>query len=218
MTTNKKTEDRFNYNNVQKLKKNFMYMDFRRSNCYNSDFSESNFNFTSFRGAHFKSCNFYGCTFKSAEFIATNFKKSKFKNAKFENVIFDSVNLEGVDFKGAKFINTIFLSTDISKAINLNLSDSEVKIYDEMPKLEISEKLEEAIKTAMTNPYVKKSRVLDTKDGNINPISVMKLLENFKEKALVDGLNIMAERLDKDFCTLSYIIKCLQSYQTQGLM
>lgn len=218
MAINKKIDDRFNYNNVQKLKKNFMYKDLRRGNCYNCDFSESNFNFSSFRGAHIKSSNFYGCTFKGAEFIATNFKKSKFKKAKFEDVIFESVNLEGVDFTGAEFKNTIFVGTDISKAINLNLVDSEVTIYEEMPKLEISEKLENAIKLALENNFIKKSRVLDTKEGNINPISVMRLLQHFKEKDLADGLNIMSERLDKDFCTLSYIIKALQTYQRQGLM
>lgn len=213
---NKKQEERFNYNNVQKINKNFMYKDLRRANCYNCDFSESNFDYASFRGAHFKSCNFYGVTFKSSEFIGTNFKKSKFKKAKFENAVFEGVNLEGVDFKGSKFKNTIFIGTDTSKA--LNLDKKEIKIFDEMPKLEISEKLENAIKAAMDNDYVKKSRVLDTKDGLINPISIMILLENFKERALIDGLILISERLDKEFCTLSYIIKALQSYQNQGLM
>ncbi|MEF9991865.1 MAG: pentapeptide repeat-containing protein [Romboutsia sp.] len=218
MTINKKSEDKFNYNNVQKLNKNFMYMDFRRSNCYNSDFSGSNFNFTSLRGAHFKSCNFYGCSFKSAEFIATNLKKSKFRKAKFENTIFDSVNLDGVDFNGATFENVIFLKTDLSKAINLNYLDSKVKVFNEMPKLEVSERLETALKLAMTNKFIKASRTLDTKDRDINNISLMILLENFKEKDLVDGLNVMSDKLDKEFSTLSYIIKTLKNYQSQGLM
>ena len=69
------------YNKVQKMNKNFMYQDLKRSNCYNSDFSNSNFNFTSLRGAHFKSCNFYGCTFTFAEFIGSNLKKSRFTKA-----------------------------------------------------------------------------------------------------------------------------------------
>lgn len=218
MNINKKSEDRFNYNNIQKIKKNFMYKDLKRSNCYNSDFSESNFDFTSLRGAHFKSCNFYGCSFKSAEFIATNLKKSKFKKAKFENVIFDAVNLEGVDFKGATFKNVIFLNTDISKASNLTYLESEVKIYDSMPEIEISDKLKDAINLAMTNEHIKKSRVLDTKDGQINNISIMILLQRFKERSLIDGLNLIAEMLDKDFWTLSYIIKLLQSYQAKGLL
>ena len=44
--------ERFNYNNAQKTNKNFMYKDFRRSNCYNCDFSGSNFNFASFKSMH----------------------------------------------------------------------------------------------------------------------------------------------------------------------
>lgn len=218
MIKNKNMDQGLKYNKIQKLNKNFMYQDLKRSNCYNCDFSESNFNFTSLRGAHFKSCNFYGCTFKNAELIGSNLKKSKFKKAKFENAVFDSVNLEGVDFSGAQFKNTIFLSTDLSKAINIKFNSSDVKIFDEMPKLDISEKLEDSIKSAMQNEFVKKSRALDTKDGKINSISIMILLENFKEKQLIDGLLLISEKMDKEFCTLSYIIKTLQTYKDQGLL
>lgn len=218
MTVNKKTNDKFNYNNIQKLNKNFMYSDLRRSNCYNSDFSGSNFNYTSFRGAHFKSCNFYGCTFKSAEFVATNFKKSKFKKSIFEDTVFDYANLDGVDFKGAEFKNTIFVCTDTSKAINLNLSNEDIKIFDEMPKLDISENLENAIKSAMTNKFIKTSRVLDTKDGSISPISTMILLGKFDEETLIKGLNLITDKLDRDFCTLSYIIRSIENYKKEELI
>lgn len=216
--TVKKMDTSIKYNKAQKMNKNFMYQDLKRSNCYNTDFSNSNFNFTSLRGAHFKSCNFYGCTFKSSEIIGSNLKKSKFTKAKFENVVFEGVNLEGVDFKNATFKNTIFLNTDISKAINVNFKESEVKIFDEMPTLEISERLEKSIKLAMDNEYVKKSRTLDTKDGGINYISIMILLENFKEREIIDGLILISERIDKEFCTLSYIIKSLEIYKSQGIL
>ena len=218
MTTNKKSETGLKYNKVQKMNKNFMYQDLKRSNCYNSDFSNSNFNFTSLRGAHFKSCNFYGCTFTFAEFIGSNLKKSRFTKAKFENTVFEGVNLEDVDFSGATFKNTIFLNTDISKAKNINIKESEVKVFDEMPNLEINEKLENAINLAMKNVYIKKSRTLDTKDGSINNISIMILLDNFKEHRLVQGLTILSEKIDKEFCTLSYIIKSLKSYESQGIL
>ena len=218
MAVNKSTNDRFNYNKAQKTNKNFMYKDLRRANCYNSDFSGSNFNYASFRGAHFKSCDFFECSFEWAEFIASNLKKSKFKKTTFKDVVFEAVNLDGADFTGAKFENVIFLDTDISKAVNLKFKDDQVTILEEMPVLEISEKLESAIKLAMTNEFIKKSRVLDTKDGAINAISVMRLLENFKEKALIEGLNIAYDRIDKDFCTLSYIIKSLERYAKEGLL
>lgn len=218
MNNKPKTDAGLKYNKAVKMDKNFMYQDLKRSNCYNTDFSNSNFNFTSFRGAHFKSCNFYGCTFKYAEIIGANLKRSKFKNARFENTVFEGVNLEEVDFTGAKFKNVIFVDTDTSKAKNLNINVEGITVYEKMPQLEISERLENSINLAMKNEYVKKSRTLDTKDGSINPVSIMTLLGNFKEKQLIDGLILIGEKIDKEFCTLSYIIKNLEIYKTQGLL
>ena len=209
------TNTSFKYNNIEKINKNFMYKDLRRSNCYNSNFTDSNFNYVSFRGAHFKSCDFYGCTFTYAEFIGSNLKKSKFKNAIFENTIFEGVNLDGVDFKGAKFTNVIFVGTDIEKASNIKAKKADIRVFDEMPNLEISENLKEAIENAMNNEHVKKSRVLDNKEGKINLLSVMILLENFDEESLIKGLNKFSSELEKDFCTLSYIIKTLENYKSK---
>ncbi len=210
MATNRSVKGNFVYNNIEKKGKNFMYKNFERSNCYNCDFSNSNFDYTSLRGAHFKSCDFYNCTFKWTEFIGTNLKGSDFKNATFENAVFDSVNLAGVDFKDAKFINTIFLSTDVNSAKNFNIDESDIKIYKKMPELELSEELETAVKNVMENKYVKKSRVLDTKDGHINIINLTILLDNFDEKTLINGLNLIEAELDCDFYTLSYLIKFLK--------
>lgn len=218
MNNNKKLDTSLKYNKTSKMNKNFMYQDLKRSNCYNCDFSKSNFNFTSLRGAHFKSCNFYGCTFKSSEFVGSSLKGSKFIKAKFEDTIFEGAKLENVDFSGASFKNVIFVDSDLSKAINLNYIEDEVRIYNDMPELEISDDLKKAIEKAMENKCVKKSRTLDTKDGGINTISIMILLEKFREKRLIEGLGILSEKVDREFCTLSYIIKSLQSYKDQGIL
>ena len=214
----KKIDSALKYNKTQKMNKNFMYQDLKRSNCFNCDFSKSNFNFTSLRGAHFKSCNFFGCTFKSSEFVGSNLKSSRFTRAKFEDTVFEGAKLDGVDFTGATFKNTIFVNTDLSKATNLNFKEGEVRIFEEMPPLEISGELENAINKAMENKHVKKSRTLDTKDGTINSISVMILLEKFRERRLIEGLSILGEKVDRDFCTLSYIIKSLQGYMDKGIL
>lgn len=211
MAKNQSVPGNFNYNNIEKKGKNFMYKNLRRSNCYNSNFSNSNFNFASFRGAHFKSCNFSKCTFTWAELIGTNLKGSDLRGAKFENTIFDSVNLDGVDFKNAEFKNTIFLSTDMEKAKNLDIKNSEIKIFNEMPIINISEELENAVINAMNNKYVKESRVLNTKDGSLNLLNLMILLEKFNEETLIKSLNKIELELDKDFCTLSYIIKFIDN-------
>lgn len=216
--TNKKPANNFHCKNEKKLNKNFMYKDLKRSNCYDTDFSGSNFDYASFRGAHFKACNFFECSFKSVEFVGANLKKSKFKKANFENTLFDAANLDGVDFNGATFKNTIFLLTDVTKAINLKLKNADVRIFDEMPSLEMSEQLEKAVKEAMTNEYVKASRVLDTKDGEINALSIIILLENFDEETLIKGLSIVRNKLDKSFSTLSYITVFIKNCQSQGLL
>lgn len=209
----------FNYNNIEKLNKNFMYSNLKRSNCYNCNFSKSNFNFVSFRGAHFKSCDFYACTFKYAEFIGSNLKGSSFKEAIFENTIFESVNVEAVDFTDAEFKNTIFLGCDIGKLKSIDIKNPEVRIFNDMPILEISDNLNNAIKGLMEkNKYVKAARILDNKDGEINTLSIMILLENFDEEILIKGLKIVETTLEKDFCTLSYIIRLLKSYKEEGII
>lgn len=211
MATNKSVTGNFNYNNIEKKEKNFMYKNLERSNCYNCDFSGSTFDFVSFRGAHFKSTNFFKCSFKYAEFIGTQLKDSDFKSAVFENAVFDSVKLDSTNFKDAKFINTIFLSTDMSTAKNIDLNTPGIRIFEEMPKSEISEALKAAILTAMENKYVKKARVLDTKDGGLNTLNIMLLLENFTEERIITGLKLIVTKLDREFFTLSYIIKYLKN-------
>ena len=199
----KKIIENLKYNNTQKTNKNFMYRDLKRSNCYNTNFSGSNFSFASFRGAHFKSCDFFDCKFEWTEFIGTNLKKSKFKSI-FKNVVFEGVNLDGVDFLDAKFENVILVNINIEKAKNLFLPE-ETRVFEIMPELNISDSLKKAINLAMENKCIKNSRTLDTKEGEINPISVMLLLENFNEKSLIKGLNLMNEKVEKDFSTYQVI-------------
>jgi hypothetical protein len=218
MAINQGVNGNFNYNNIEKIGKNFMYANLKRSNCYNCEFSKSNFDYVSFRGAHFKSCDFFQCSFKWAEFIGTNLKGSDFKSAVFENAIFESVNLDGTNFKDAKFENTIFLSTDVSKAKNLNIKNPGIRIYNEMPQIEISEELKIAAQNAMNNKFVKDARVLDTKDGTLNLLNIMILLENFDEETLIKGLNIIQVQLDRSFYTLSYLIKFMQNCKANGTL
>lgn len=206
----------FNYNNIEKKNKNFMYQNLQRSKCFNSNFPQSNFDYVSFRGAHLKSCSFLECSFKWAEFVGTNLKGSAFRKAHFENTIFEGAKLENVNFVEATFKNTIFVGCDIESVINLDFSHPEIRIFDEMPELNISEPLREAVEKAMTNKYIKKSRVLDTKDKKINPISIMLLLEQFDEETLIKGLQLISEIIDKEFSVLSYIISAINRLIKDG--
>lgn len=182
--------ENFHYNNIEKKDKIFMYKNFKRSNCYNCNFANSNFNFATFRGAHFKTCSFINGSFEGTEFIGTNLKNSKFKNAKFKN--------------------TIFLGCKLEKTKNLNRELKEVRILDEMPEINLSNELKSSLENFMENKYVKSSRIFDTKDGGINTLTVMILLENFSENELIEGFSKIKSKIERDFYTISYIIKMIQ--------
>ena len=187
--------ENFHYNNIEKKDKIFMYKNFKRSNCYNCNFANSNFNFATFRGAHFKTCSFINGSFEGTEFIGTNLKNSKFKNAKFKNAIFE---------------NTIFLGCKLEKTKNLNRELKEVRILGEMPEINLSNELKSSLENFMENKYVKSSRIFDTKDGGINTLTVMILLENFSENELIEGFSKIKSKIERDFYTISYIIKMIQ--------
>jgi len=94
--------------------------------------------------------------------------------------------------------------------LNLNITDDGLKIMPEMPVLDIDEKLLLAFEKLMINPYVKKARVLDTKDKTLNTVSVMILLELFSEETLIRTFEELHSHLDRDFYTLSYLIKIIE--------
>ena len=202
--------ENFHYNNIEKKDKNFMYKNFKRSNCYNCNFSNSNFNFATFRGAHFKTCSFMKGSFEGTEFIGTNLKNSKFKNARFKNTIFEGANLDGADFKDATFENTIFLGCKLEKTRNFDSNIEGVRIFEGMPEINISSELEEALTSFMENKFVRASRIFDTKDGNINTLTLMILSENFTEEELIKGFKEIKSQIDRDFYTISYIIRLIK--------
>lgn len=211
MSINRSAPENFYYDNAEKTNKNFIYKNLNRSKCYNCNFSNSNFDFASLRGAHLKKCNFFRCSFKGSEFIGSNLKGCKFKEAKLEDTVFEGANLDAVDFIDAKFKNTIFVDCDITKAKNLNLNNKEIRVFDTMPEFEINEKLEKLVLNVMGNEFIKKSRVFDTKDGTINTLTLMILSEKFNEETLLEGLNYIKHEVDRDFHTLSYIIRLIET-------
>jgi len=211
MAINRSAPENFYYDNAEKTNKNFIYKNLNRSKCYNCNFSNSNFDYASLRGAHFKKCNFFRCSFKGAEFIGSNLKGCKFKEAKFEDTVFEGANLDAADFVDAKFKNTIFVDCDITKAKNLNQNDRNIRIFDVMPEFEINENLEKIVLSSMENQFIKKSRVFDTKEGTINTLTLMILSEKFNEETLLEGLHYIKHEVERDFHTLSYIIRLIES-------
>lgn len=204
-----------NLKNTEKKQKSFMYQNLQKSKCFNVNFSKGNFNYASFRGAHMKACNFSGCTFVEAEFVGTNLKESQFKNAHFENTLFEGAKLEGVDFKGATFKNVIFVETDLTQALNLDLSNPGITVYETMPIISISPALEVAVRNFIDNDFVKRSRVLDNKHKALNTVSILRLLQHFSETDLTKHFITHANGIGKDFYTLSYLIKLFASHSAE---
>lgn len=211
MSINRSAPENFYYDNAEKTNKNFIYKNLKRSKCYNCNFSNSHFDYASLRGAHFKKCNFFRCSFKGAEFIGSNLKGCKFREAKFEDTIFEGANLDSVDFRDAEFKNTIFVGCDLSKAKSISENQKGIRVFDEMPELEVSEELEKLVLSLMENEFIRKSRVFDTKDGKINTLTLMILSEKFDQAALIEGLNYIKYEIQRDFYTLSYIIRLIQN-------
>ena len=83
------------------------------------------------------------------------------------------------------------------------------QIFEGMPEINISSGLEEALNNLMENKYVKASRIFDTKEGNINTLTLMILKENFTEEELIKGFNEIKSQIDRDFYTISYIIRLI---------
>ena len=211
MAINRSAPENFHYDNAEKTNKNFIYKNLNRSKCYNCNFSNSNFDYASLRGAHFKKCNFFRCSFKGAEFIGSNLKGCKFKEAKFEDTVFEGANLDGADFIDAKFKNTIFVGCDLSKAKSFSGEGKGIRVFETMPEFEMDEEFEKLVLSLNENKYIKKSRLFDTKDGNINTLTLMILSEKFDRETLLEGLHYIKYEIDKDFHTLSYVIKAVES-------
>lgn len=196
-------------NNMDKKAKNFTYQNLQKSKCFKCNFDLSKFDYASFRGAHMKNCSFNESSFKETEFIGSNLKESSFRGCHFENAVFEGAKLEGVSFQGATFKNVYVVGTSLDSVKGLDLSRADIKYFETMPKLEISQPLTEAILDLMKNPFIAKARVLDTKDKTINPISVMRLLDQFSEEDLIVHGKALSEAVTREFYTLSYLVKSL---------
>ena len=215
MAKQQETNTFFNYNKVDKMNKNFMYQNLQRCKCFNSKFDLSKFDYVSFRGAHLKSCSFVECSFKGTEFIGANLKGCNFKKALFENAVFEGARLNDANFEGAIFKNTIFVGTSVEDAKNLDVTQEGIRFYKDMPNLSLSEALLSAVHLLMANDFVKKSRTLDTREKTLNTVSMMILLETFDEETLTKAFPLMDDYIDRDFYTLSYLVKLVEKLKRE---
>lgn len=142
--------------------------------------------------------------------MGTNIKDSSFRNATFQDAVFEGAKLDGVDFKGASLSGTYFVGCTFNEVKGLNFGSLDIKVLNEMPVLELSDELKGAFDLLMKNQFVAKARVLDTKDKKLNTISVLRLLDLFSEAEIIAHAELLSHSLDREFFTLSYLMRALQ--------
>ncbi|OIJ22029.1 hypothetical protein BKP45_04955 [Anaerobacillus alkalidiazotrophicus] len=210
MGRNKLSKGKFNYINMDRRNRNYMYKNFYKSISHGTNFSGSNFNFASLRAAKFTVCSFYKANFYWTEFIGTNIKRSNFESAYFENVTFNSVSFERVNFENAIFKNVKFLNVGLKGVKNFRIEDHDITILNDMPNIVVNQTLNDLIDDLRKNDYIRRSKVLHLKKNRINTLNISILLEYFTDEELIIGLKLAGEKLNKNFSTVSYLIKFIQ--------
>lgn len=160
---------------------------YSKAQCFRADFSKSSFIDVNFKGAILTSCNFKGATFTQVEFLGTNLKKSNFTDATFKYCIFSRALIKNSNFRNCTFENCIFVSTNITVAKNIVVSESN-RIFKRQPSPEVSQETLTLLDDLRFNPKVQNSRVLHLKGGKINAITLNSLIERLGEKRLKRGL------------------------------
>ncbi|MEG0579123.1 MAG: pentapeptide repeat-containing protein, partial [Niameybacter sp.] len=63
--------------------------------------------------------------------------------------------------------------------------------------------------------FIKYARVLDTKEGKVSAISMMRLLQNFEEEDVIKGLKMSKNRVNNNFATLSTLITIIEAAKAE---
>ena len=201
----------FSYKNENRIKRNFTYKNFAKSDSYNTRFTSSNFSFVNFEKATMKYCGFNGAVFNGTEFKNSNFRGSRFIGAEFKNVIFYNTKLDKANFKNATFENVMFISTSLKYVKGINENIQGIQIIKSAPKVDINNDLEKVVNQAQKNTYIKNSQTLRfKKKDKINFINIKRLQDEFNEDELLLGLSEAKELINNDFYTLSYLSKIIR--------
>lgn len=201
----------FSYNNEERIKRNFLYKDFSRSNSYNTRFTCSNFSYVNFYKSTMKYCGFNGGTFVGTEFKNANLRGSKFKGAFFKDVLFYYSKLDKVSFQNAKFENVIFVGTSIKNARGIKKSTPGITFFDTNPNIHVIGDVKKVIYEALENKYIKNSEVLCfRKKHKLNTVNILRLHQKFTEHTLILGLKKAKEKINKQFHTLSYLVAFIE--------
>lgn len=202
----------FSYKNEERRNRDFTYKNFAKSDSYNSIFTLSNFSFVNFDQVSMKYCGFNGALFCGSEFKNSNLRGSRFIGAVFKDTIFYNTKLHNVNFKNAKFENVIFISTSVRESKFISNSTPGITFYNSVPEIGMKLEFKEAIDCTNNNIYIKKSEILFYKKAKkLNSINIIRLLNEFSESELTEGLIAASKEINKDFFTLSYLTKYIRN-------
>lgn len=214
MRNKKKINKMFSYTNEDKKEKNFLYKDFAKSESYNTNFAGSNFTGINFLNASMKYCNFYNCSFNFVEFENTKLTGANFEGTHFENVLFKNCKLTRAKFKNATFKNVFFYNTSTN---NINIKDGIEIITQEKLSFDIDNDLHEMAELCRENILMRKSSPVfkhnkkSEEKYSLNKISILRLRKLFSDKKIIMGLKNANENIEKEFNTLSRLVKFIES-------
>lgn len=214
MRNKKKTNKKSSYINQKKNMKKFFYKDFSRSESYNTNFTSSEFLGINFLNASMKYCNFNNCTFDFVEFENTKLNGSNFKGAHFRNVLFKNCNLTKTNFNNATFTNVFLYNTSFK---NLDNKKGIEIITEEKLNFSIDNELSNVIDLCRKNALMlNSSPIFNQKKKSeekyfLNKLSIIRLERLFSNEEIIKGFKKTNENIDKEFNTLSRLVKYIQS-------
>lgn len=188
---------------------------YSKSQCFQALFYKVMFINVNFKGAILTKCSFKKAKFSGVDFHGTNVRKSNFSGAKFNRCLFVNALLYEANFKGCTFANCVFVNTNIQRAKNIQLDDSN-ELLKRYPELEISPSLKDALDQLRDNKYISNSRVLHLKGGKINQLTIKLLSERFSEAELLEKLHAVKAKLAKRVVTSKSLLDFIDTLCVLG--
>lgn len=216
----------FSYSNSYNTR--FTNSIFYGNNFYKATMKYCGFNGCKFSFIEFKSVNFRGCRFKGAHFENVIFENCNLSNTHFQNATFQNVYLVNTSLKSAKGIQDKDILTNITNSsLKLSLTPQLLEVIEESktnPYIIASGTIFQKKKGHLSNAQKRAEKLLpkqerkrlqrerqtkllaQAKQMSFNKVSIIRLLDNFTESEVAQGLHLATLSIDKDFSSLSYFI------------
>ncbi len=216
----------FSYSNSYNTR--FTNSIFYGNSFYKATMKYCGFNGCKFNFVEFKSVNFRGCRFKGAHFENVIFENCNLSNTHFQNATFKNVYLVNTSLKSTRGIQDKNILTNITNSsLKLSLTPQLLEAIDESktnPYIIASGTIFQKKKGHLSNAQRRAEKLLpkqeqkhlqrerqtkllaQAKQMSFNKVNIIRLLDNFTECEVAQGLHLATISIDKDFLSLSYFI------------